>query len=114
MLKVRALRGEEEIGTAEAPFIVLSQDIELTDPTANPARMEQMAQLTAEFGGRSLAPEQVSELIDELKKRPVEFTSEQESRWQLTDTPQDAWVLFSIMAGLLSTEWYLRKKWSMA
>lgn len=113
-LTVRAMRDAEELGTAEAQFIVLSQDIEMADPTANASRMDLLARTTAEFGGKSLPPERAADVIEELKKRPLEFVSQRESRWQLTDTPVDAWLLFVAMIGLLSTEWFLRKKWQMA
>jgi hypothetical protein len=112
-LRATAFRGNENLGSTEAPFIVLDQDIELADPTANPAQMEMLAEITADVGGKSLAAEQVEDLLAELRAKPIESTTEFESRWQLTDTAVDAWLLFLAIVGLLSFEWFLRKRWSM-
>ena len=88
----------------------LFQDIEnINTLSAGPA----YGDLTADVGGKSLAPEQVTELLAALREKPIESTTEFESRWQLTDTWIDAWALFIVIVGLLSLEWYLRKSWSM-
>ena len=112
-ITVRAFDDNLLLGEAEARFMVLDQDLELADPTANPAQMEMLAELTSDLGGRSIAPTEVQELLDELQAKPVESTTEFQSRWQLADTQWDAWGYFVLVMALLSTEWYLRKKWAM-
>lgn len=101
------------IATQSLPFQILDEDIEMSDPAANPIQMAMLAQLTQESGGRAVVAEQLTEVIDEITTRAADATTDYESKWQLTDTPWDAWSVFLVMVGLLSTDWYCRKKWQM-
>lgn len=104
---------EAIVDSASIPFQVLDEDIEMSDPAANPSQMAMLAQITEDSGGRAVAPEQLDNIVAEIKDRSEGATTDYESKWQLTDTPWDAWLLFLVMVGLLSTDWYLRKKWHM-
>ncbi len=112
-LESKAFVNDKLLGQAELPLIVLDQDIELADPTADPGQMAMLASLTEECGGRPLAPEQIPDLLMALQETPVESLNEFESRWRLTDTAIGTWLLFLAITGALGTEWYLRKKWSL-
>ena len=100
-------------GNAIGRFVVLSQDLELADPAANPEQMKLLASLTADVGGKFVLPEQLSELIEEIKNAPAATEIEVESKWQLGDTATDSWAVFLVSAMLLSIEWYLRKRWGL-
>ena len=113
VLQATARTGNQVVGSTDAKFLVLNQDLELADPTANPSRMEMLASLTKEAGGRALPPDAMDELLQELQAAPPESTTEFQSRRQLADKPADSWGLLVGIVGLLTTEWFLRKKWDM-
>ncbi len=60
-----------------------------------------------------LAPEQLKELLEEIRSRPPEHEVLRTAKWRLGDTPQGAWLFFLAVVGLLTGEWFLRKKWGM-
>ena len=113
LIEVFAAKNDIHIGTGHAQFIVVDEDLELTDPAANPQQMEMLAGLTSKFGGHVVLPEDLPDLLKELKGRPVATSIQQRSKWQLADTTWDASSYFLILVGLLVTEWFLRKKWGM-
>jgi hypothetical protein len=53
-------------------------------------------------------------LFQEIARRRQEQRVQYEERWQLGDTTMDAWIFFLVLIGLLATEWFLRKRWSLA
>ena len=69
--------------------------------------------MTKEFGGRPVAPEQVNGLLQEIAERPEQFQIETQTKWQLTDTAADAWLVLVVLSAILSAEWFLRKKWGL-
>ena len=110
---VRVDRAELNINATAADFAALEQDLELTDPAANPGLMEMLAKITQRAGGKTLAPEQLPDLIEEIKNRPPRDLVRIQSKWQLGDTATDAWIYFLLVVGLLTAEWVLRKKWGL-
>src|SRR5439155_695897 len=44
--------------------------------------------------------------------RPPDYEVRQK-RWKLAGTAADAWLMLLLMTGVLSTEWFLRKKWGL-
>ena len=92
---------------------MLDRDLELNDASADPQQMASLAAITREAGGRVVAPEELPQLLDELLTRPEESRVEFQAKWQLADTPLDAWLYFCCVVGLLTTDWFLRKKWQM-
>jgi uncharacterized membrane protein len=112
-VEARALKDAAELDTASARFMVLKTDLELTDPASNPQLMQLLASLTGDVGGRAVAPEQLQELLREIRDRPPQSTTEYEAKWQFSDTATDAWAFFLCVVGLLGTDWYLRKRWSL-
>ena len=112
-IRVTASRNGSDIGTVERQFAVQATDQELVDPAANPARLESLASVTRDAGGRSLAPEELPALIREIAENPPNATIEYQSKWQIADSPSGAWGLFLMAMGLLFVEWFLRKRWGL-
>ncbi len=105
-LEVAATHEGVSLGTARARFLVVKQDLELDQPAADPTMMANLASIT---GGESLAPEELSDLIERLKDRLPNLEIETET----TQTLWDTWPFFALVIGLLATEWWLRKKWGL-
>ena len=112
-VRVTATRNGSEIGSTERQFAIQATDLELVDPAANPSQLEMLANLTREAGGQSLAPEDLPELVRQIGENPPNAEIEYQSKWQITDTWLGAWGLFVTAIGLLSTEWFLRKRWGL-
>lgn len=99
------LKGQP-LGTARARFLVSRQDLELDNPSADAPTLESLAAMT---GGRSLAPEQLPVLIDQLLRDTDRLEVQQETKKTFWDT----WMFFLTLVGLLGLEWYLRKRWGL-
>jgi uncharacterized membrane protein len=99
----------ESVGSATARFSVSDQDVELDQPAAEPMLLSSLAKLTAEAGGQGLAPEELPDLLERLKSRADEFEEEVVE----TITLWDRWPTLIAFVGLLSTEWFLRKRWGL-
>lgn len=112
-IEVVGRQGQEAIGSAQRRFMVLDRDLELSDPAANPQQLQQLARLTADAGGKSLAPEQLPALLSHIQRQPQKMEIDVQSKWQLADTALDAWLFFLAVVGLLSVEWFLRKRWRL-
>jgi hypothetical protein len=93
-------------GSARARFLVFQQDLELDNAAADSATMESLAAMT---GGQSLAPEQLPDLIKRLAEQTASLEIQQETKKTFWDT----WPFFLMLVGLLSLEWYLRKRWGL-
>ena len=106
---VSARNSGESVGTATARFSVSDQDVELDQPAAEPMLLASLANLTAEAGGAGLAPEELPDLLERLKARAEEFEEEIVE----TVTLWDRWPTLLAFVGLLSTEWFLRKRWGL-
>ncbi len=111
LVELKVTRQGKEVGIARANFQVLDRDIELSSLAAGHEAMTRLANLTAEAGGKVLAPEQLSGLLDEIKQRQSELQIEVQTKWQLGDTAADAWLFVLTVVGLLTGEWILRKRW---
>lgn len=108
-VEVRARVGEEELGMATARFTVPQQDLELDRPAADPSLLARLAEMTGEAGGRSLAPEELPTLLEELSDLEVKEKQQITSRY----TPWDQWPFLLLFAGILSLEWGLRRRWGL-
>jgi hypothetical protein len=89
-----------------ARFTVFRQDLELANPRANPLLMRQLAEATS--GGVRL-PEELPGIFAEIAARPAVY----ESREQWSFSPWDTWPMLLLLAGCMTAEWYLRKKWGL-
>jgi uncharacterized membrane protein len=103
----------KSLGSARGEFLVFDHDIELSNSAADHDQLARLAALTSEFGGRMVAPEQLPALFEEIRDRPPAMDIEVQTKWQLADTPQDAWAVFLLFVTILTTEWFLRKKWGL-
>jgi hypothetical protein len=103
----------QTIGMAQGEFLVFDRDIELANPAADHEQLARLAAMTRDAGGRLIAPEQLPGLIEQLRDRPPEMDIEIQTKWQLGDTPRDAWTFLLLLVGLLTAEWALRKKWGL-
>jgi hypothetical protein len=101
------------VGIAKAQFEITDQNVELASPAADPDQMIRLANLTRDAGGRVLAPEQLPDLLEEIKANPPKLVEQVLTKWQLTDTSLDAWLMLLAIVGLLSAEWILRKRWGL-
>jgi len=108
-VRVVALKGEQELGVAEARFSVPDQDLELDNPAAEPTLMAQLAAATSMAGGRAIAPEELPDLLAEFAQKQPELEEEIIARITYWDT----WPFFLLLVGLLGVEWYLRKRWGL-
>ncbi|TWT85790.1 hypothetical protein Pla123a_05970 [Posidoniimonas polymericola] len=97
------------IGSAQARFTAPDNDVELDQPGAEPAVLAQLAQITEQAGGRSLAPEELPDLLAELAAADPEVLEEVVARVTYWDT----WPFFLLLVALLSVEWWLRKRWGL-
>jgi hypothetical protein len=112
-LVVEATAGGKRLGTASAQFLVFDQDLEMASQAADSDLMARLSNLTKEAGGRVVPPEGLPALFRELAEKPRETEVEVQTKWQLGDTTLDAWTFFLLFVGLLTGEWWLRKKWGL-
>lgn len=113
LIEVTASRGTETLGTARARLQLVEQDLELADPAADYEQLARFANATKQAGGRTLPPEELAEVLRELRLSYQDAEVELEAKWQLGDTATGAWILFLSMLGAAAGEWALRKKWGL-
>lgn len=89
---------------AATRFIVDARDLELDYPSADYEFLKELSSIT---GGVSIKPEEVDGLLDRLKESKTNLTRVQ------TTTLWDNWGMLLLFVGLLSLEWFLRKKRGM-
>lgn len=89
--------------TANARFMVYESNLELDNPIAYPKLLDSISELS---GGRSIAPEQLPSLIEELYEKSNELIETRETKKTLYD---DWFVLFAFII-VLGIEWFLRKR----
>lgn len=112
-LDIQAHAQGQPLGTAQVSFQVADRDVELANPAADPDQLARLADQTKRFGGRLLAAEQLPDLLRDMQRQPPEIEVEVQSKWQLGDTPTDAWGYVLGLLTLLTLEWALRKKWGL-
>jgi uncharacterized membrane protein len=95
------------LDTATVRFTVPNQDMELDQPAAEPTLLASLARQTP--GGRGLAPEEFSALLKQLPSRQEDF----EEQIVTQVTLWDRWPILLTLIGLLSIEWWLRKRWGL-
>jgi uncharacterized membrane protein len=108
-ITVTAVHRGATVGTAKSRFLVFEQDLELDNAVADPTLLASLSAITKEAGGQSLAPEELPELLRRIQEKPLEMDVES----LVKQTPWDTWPFFIVFVGLISFEWYLRKKWGL-
>lgn len=100
----RAHRGGQEIGTAEAKFVVYVPDLELERPTAN---LDLLRSLASQTGGAFFSPQEADALLSALEARNVPDTviihTDIIELW-------DNFLVILVFLGALTGEWVLRKR----
>ena len=109
-ISVSATDHGARLGTARARFLVYEQDLELDNAAADPTLLANLSAMTKDVGGRSLAPEELPDLLRAIQEKPAEI----EVETVIKQTPWDTWPFFLAFVALVSGEWYLRKKWGLA
>lgn len=112
-ISVAANRSGVPIGESEREFVVMDRDKEKANPVANPEQMKRLANQTSEFGGKVLAPEQVSEVLDEYINNPPMTKIEIPTKRKLGGEFWSSFWFLLVFVGLLTSEWWLRKKWGL-
>ncbi len=112
-IEVVASQEGATIGTGQGRFFVFDQDLELADPSARPSQLAALSSITSASGGRTWNAEDLSQLIEEIKARPPETEVEVQTQWTWPESNRDSWINLILIVGLLGTEWFLRKRWSM-
>lgn len=107
--RVTAHHNGQILGTAEARFLVVDQDIELDNPIADVDLMAGLAETTAESGGEAIAPEELPALFERLAERTEELEVPIVRRVSLYDN----WPFLLLFVGVIGVEWFLRKKWGL-
>ncbi len=105
-LTVTAKQGPQTIGLAQARFLVYEQDLELENPAADPSLLASLANMT---GGESPPPEQFTRCLEQIRSRPLKLDVSTQTKQPLWDT----WPFLIAVAGLLCSEWALRKRWGL-
>ncbi|MDR0328219.1 MAG: hypothetical protein LBI05_08000 [Planctomycetaceae bacterium] len=96
-----------DVKHATGRFLVQDRNLELDNPVAYPKLLADIATLT---GGKTVPPEQLGALMEDLIKQSNELVEKRETKRTLFDT----WTLLLIFIGILSAEWFLRKYWGLA
>jgi hypothetical protein len=97
------------LGDAKSRFLVFEQDLELDNAVADPTLLASLSAITGQAGGETLAPEELPQLLKRIQEKPLEMIVETQTKL----TPWDTWPFFLLFLSLISTEWYLRKKWGL-
>ncbi len=105
-IEVEATRKGELLGTARTRFIVLPQDLELDNASAD---LDAMKGVAKSSGGEVIEPERLPKWLAELIKKTDYLDVKQETK----KTLWDCWSFFFAVVLLLTVEWYLRKRWGL-
>ena len=96
--------GQAVPGMATTRFMVDSRDLELDNPAADPALLQDLALAT---GGRVIAPEQLDEFLQELIDRDA---TQLEDKRVTRLTLWDNWPFLLVFVLAISAEWFVRKR----
>jgi hypothetical protein len=105
-IRVTAKQGNKPLGNAQARFLVIEQDLELDNAAADATLLNSLAAMTK---GQSVLPEELPDVI----RRLAANTQELDVRREATGHPCHTWPFLLGLVALLSSEWYLRKRWGL-
>jgi uncharacterized membrane protein len=113
-LRVRPENDSTSLQTEEMAFQSVDESRELASPMADPVFLRQLAAMTADHGGAAFAPDEIDALIETIKNRRRAAETPIVKKFRLGDGPLSGWILFTLFAGMLSAEWFLRRRWGLA
>ncbi|MDB4679017.1 hypothetical protein OAE79_01640 [Rhodopirellula sp.] len=102
------------VKSTKIAFEVVANSKELSRPAADPDYLAQLANLTAPYGGGVYRPDQINDLIDQIKQQRQNSETTIVRSHRLGDDPLSGWILFTIFFVAMSTEWTLRRRWGLA
>ncbi len=100
--------------TSTLPFVVSDVSIESIYPVPDWQLIAQMARANESAGGGSFASEQIDEIMDVMIERKEKSAIELVESYRLGDGNIDSWALFLAFFVLMTIQWLLRKRWSLA
>ncbi len=112
-LRVSDNASNSKIAPAEIGFQVVDQSRELEQPLADPVYLRQLAEVTSSHGGAAFEPNDMSLLIEEITKRRRRAEVPVVEKLRLGDGPISGWIVFLLFAGAMTSEWILRRQWSL-
>ncbi len=113
-LRVRSENGSKTLQAQELGFQSVDESRELASPMADPVLLKQLAGMTADHGGAAFAPDEIGTLIETIKQRRRSAETPIVEKFRMGDGPRSGWILFTLFAGALSVEWFLRRRWGLA
>ena len=103
-VSVRATVNGKSVGLPTVTrFIVEARDLELDNPAADPDLMAEIAELT---GASVVPPEKLGSFLDELLKSGISTELTRNRMLNLWDN----WPLLLVFVGVLTLEWFIRKR----
>jgi uncharacterized membrane protein len=105
VVSVEARRGAERLGKVDRHVLAGGADVEMADPRLDAALLARVASAT---GGRVVDASDLDGLADLLAARRPGPSAPR--------TPRELWhgpIPFLLIAGLLSAEWILRRRWGL-
>ncbi len=105
--------GNGQPAEARLPFVVVDMALEKIQSAPDWPLINQLATLNQNAGGRIVAPESASEIVDAIKTIRESATIDIVQTYRLGDGPIDSWFAFICIAGLLCIQWGLRKSWNL-
>ena len=103
-VEVSAVRDGKPLGySAKARFVIFEQDLEMYNPAADPSLLQEISSVTQ---GRFLLPEDFRSFLEDLIAKGVNRQLTQNKVVSLWDN----WILLVCFVGVMSAEWFLRKK----
>jgi hypothetical protein len=101
-VRVEGAHNGQPLGGAQMRFMVYEQDLELHNPAADLALLEEISKIT---GGTAVPPEQLGKLLKSLIKSGLNPEVKKVSRTTLWD---NAWLMLLFVV-LMTIEWFWRK-----
>ncbi|MGQ9575614.1 MAG: hypothetical protein ACUVUC_09875 [Thermoguttaceae bacterium] len=113
-IRMTARQQDKPLGSAQARFVVTEQDLELDDPHADEALLNELVALSrppeVPADQRwSVLPGELPELLERLGQGAEDL----EEKHELSSRICHTWPFFLALVGLLGLEWYLRKRWGL-
>lgn len=113
-LRVRSGDEGREIASAELPFQVVDDTREVAARNTDHALLDRLALITEAAGGQSYRADQIAALIDRIATQRRRAERVIIEKWRLGDSALSGWLVFSLFAGCLCSEWTLRRRWGLA